>query len=375
MAMSPELEKLYKDRLIARLEQEDADAAKSWAGEGNYTPAFNRAEAENLSYADLVKNWAGDDSGWGSPSGNSAVDESDPANAAFRNKFGAGEFDNVEIQNKALGNNLHFSYNKPTWFDEGSQDKSRIMQLDDGRWVWEANNLSGDYVKNKNAESDDSGFFHGDAMDVVKVAAIFAAAFGGAALLAGEGAATVGGGAELLGGTGGVSESAFMGEGLLAGGEGTAATTAGLTETVAPELTGPPSTGPVPAEPVPYEVPPNMQPVTPTTVPNLPPATTISPPAGWTPAAWNNLSPAAQRLILQGVSTGASAALNSRNASAAIDAANKRQDDAQKFQTDERTRRGQAPAAIATVRPRTLQGGYAASGGLADRYLNRPRGG
>ena len=105
-----------------------------------------------------------------------------------------------------------------------------------------------------------------------------------------------------------------------------------------------------------------------------PAAAASTPPAGWSLPAWNSLSPSAQRVILQGISTGMSAAVSTRNAERAIRAANDRQGNQQQFETETRQRRGQAPAAIAGTTPRGLQGGYAASGGLADRYMTR-RGG
>jgi hypothetical protein len=79
-------------------------------------------------------------------------------------------------------------------------------------------------------------------------------------------------------------------------------------------------------------------------------------------------------VILSGLSTGASAMVNTRNAERAIEAANNRQQDQQDFETETRQRRGQAPTAVATVRPRAMPGGFAASGGLADKYMTR-RGG
>ncbi len=369
MAMTPELEKLYKDRLMARLEQEDADAARGWAGEGNYTSKFNRAEAEKLSYADLVKQWGGDDSGWST--GNSVVDESDPAMAAFRAKFGDGKFNNVELNNRALGNDLHFSYTKPSWFDDGAQDKGRIMQLDDGRWVWEGNNLSGDYVKDEQAKSADSGFFHGDAMDIVKVAAVFAAAYGAGALLEGGLAEAAplqlsGPGSTMTGVTPGIEAAT----GLETAGAGAAAEGAGTVSTdgmwdIPGGDTIPPGEG---ATPPPTGTPP----ATPPGGPGAPPSA-VTPPSGTglvdsvtgaarsagnaASGAWdwyNSLSPASRQILGSAVSMGARAALQQSAQQSALEA----QRDAEERARQDKIRRGQVQAyGPSAFTPKPLPGG------------------
>lgn len=364
MAMSPELEKLYKDRLIATLKQRDADAAKSWAGEGNYTPQFNEEEAKNLSYADLQKGWAGGDESWsGGGTGNSVVDESDPAMAQFRAKFGDGKFDNVELQNKSLGNDLHFSYNKPEWFEQGAQDKSRIMQLDDGRYVWEGNNLSGDYVKSEQAKSADSGFFHGDAMDIVKVVAIFAAAYGGAALL--EGGLVEAAPLQLSG-----EGSTFTGVTPLTE-AATGLETAGATGA---EVTGTVSTDGTWNMPSDGALPPGegaTPPPTPSAPPGGAPAPTPTPSgtglidtvtnAGRGAYDWyNGLSPAARQIVGTAVSTGARALLQQSAQQSAIEAQRRAAEQADA----DRRRRGQVTATpTSAYTPKPLAGGLINRGG------------
>lgn len=209
-----------------------------------------------------------------------------------------------------------------------------------------------------------------------------AAAVGGAGIgnMMGEafGGAPATGGWESLGPGDGMTDPSGGGgwENLGPGDGMTDPTGGGMTE---PYIEPPPAnTGPGvpgPSETPTSTIPPDMQPLQPTNVGNLPPVPQLAANAGWSVPGWSALSPSAQRLVLQGLSSGASAAVSTRNASNAIDAANKRQEDDQDYRTGERERRGAPPAAIATVRPRNVQGGYAASGGLADKYMNRPRGG
>lgn len=269
--MTPELEKQYKDRIIARLRQADTEASRSFAGEGNYQSQLP-ANLESMSLAELMKlsgsmassvGGGADSAGWSNADGLFTLDPNDEAAQAFRSQFGTGQFGNVELNNKALGNNLRFSYDKPSWFDEGAQDKTRIMQLPDGRWVWEENNLSGDYVKNKQAESADSGFFHGDPMDVLKVAALFAGAQGLAGLAGGAGAADAG----------------ALGLDAL---EGYTATTPGWQEAIAGALE--------PAGAIPEAtIPDLMDPLNPTSIPDIQ-TPSLDVPVD-TPSGWEGLGP------------------------------------------------------------------------------------
>lgn len=300
------------------------------------------------------------------------IDKDDPRVKAFLEKFGGKDFldENGKVMeipdsgNQSSSGMFVLNEGEPTLYghdpDEYMQDPSRIMQItgDDGKtyWIYEAGNIKPGEVAGyqRQSETDRREEYQKNAM----IAA--ALAIGGYGLSGGfEGLL----GPEALGGAGGVESyaasdlfgAAGVPEGLTTGAAGTNLGTyggmttgldGGLVNTVA-------STGVNAAA---------------GTIP------TAAANAGWSIPGWNALSPGAQRVILSGLSTGASAMINTRNAERAIDAANSRQQDQQDYETETRERRGRPPSSIAPVRARPIPGGFAASGGLADKYMT-PRGG
>lgn len=370
MAMSPELEAKYKKRLADAIRQKEADAEKSWAGESSYVRATGLDKLEESSIEDLIRALGGSD-GWDSTGGIYTVLDEDPAAAEFRSKFGDGEFENVEIRNQKIGNNLRFSYEKPEWFEKGSQDNTRIMQLDDGRYVWEENNLSGNFVKDEQAVE---GFFSNDLAMWAKIGAVFAGAMGIDALLAGVPEAVAGEGLVQLSGPGSTMTGVDLGveaaTGLETAGAG-AAEAAGTVSTdgmwnLPGDGTLPPGEG---ATPMP-------------STPSAPGPAAAPPPASGSgilnnpivngareagTGAWNwynNLSPAARQILGTAATTGARALLAS---SAQQNAEAERRGAEDRKREDEIRRGAVTPVGAGAYAPRPVQGG------LIDSRI--PRGG
>lgn len=214
----------YLDRENARIRQANIDGRRSWAGEdaSGFMPE-SEVTADTFKY-------------------NGDLDEDDPRVQEFRRLYGQRTFvdeNGNPMQNQGSRGGAASGYRILTLPESGQiyhgldnqeylQDGSRIMRLPDGRIIVENANYNGGGVAGaQRAQETSSRQF---TQRAARTAALMIAGgvaggyLGGVEGFTGAGAEA---GAELLGGTGGVTQYPVS-QGLLAGGEGAAATTAGV---------------------------------------------------------------------------------------------------------------------------------------------------
>lgn len=141
---------------------------RSYAGEGS-APG-----------AQTYDQWFGDQSKaakWGFEHGYDTVDprtmgvalrDDDPLIQQFKDRYGTRNYANVELNNQALTGYEVISPDDVEKLKEWGTDTSRLMDLGDGRYLMERNNRSGDAIAAAQARDADSGYFHGDAWDILK---------------------------------------------------------------------------------------------------------------------------------------------------------------------------------------------------------------
>lgn len=278
---------------------------------------------------------------------------------AFRERFGESTWDPNLSGSPDLRGQLVYGYTDASGTrrmgpngDDPSQfaiDPARILVLEDGRWVMEADNISGAWLQQAQATDDRRGNQH-----MTRAAVAIAAMAAGGYLMGADTAAVAG-----TAGTGtGISATGTAGVGVGATGEATiglaeaigttAGTTAGTTGTTA-GTAGTTAAGTTPGFTAVAEG---------TTGVGVEASTSgivNSANPGLVQQAWdgyNSLSPASRAIVNAGISGVANAALQGnaqRNAQQA-------QEEAEERQREDRVRRGSIPAfgSAFTPRPRAL---------------------